>query len=383
MAHEASRMAVSLKEYQERLARTRSWMKDRGIDLLILNQPEHYNWISGYDPTSVFYYQALVIDQNEDREPILLCNKAEMALCEETCWLDDVRVLWTHENQVERTMEVVRELGFDDREITLGLDLSSYHLRPVFAFGLKEAMPKAEIVDVCTDMDDLRLPKSDAEVDYLRRAAHVADLGVTAGINAIRAGVTDREVMAEIQHAVALNGGEFPAYPTLVDARGTLHGTPTGKILGQGDVIYLEVSGVVRRYHCNISRTVIVGEPSKEVVDLYEIVKKSLDEATDALRPGRRVGEIVDMVADFHEGYEANTWGRFGFSMEIAYPPIWIGGLSLMRGDDHELEPGMVITMEPGLSYADGVTMMIGNNVLVTEGEPEVLNNVPADLFVK
>jgi Xaa-Pro dipeptidase len=376
-------MAVSLDEYRERLARTRAWMKERGVDLLILNQPEHYNWISGYDPTSVFYYQALILDQDEGREPILLCNKAELALCEETCWLDDVRVVWTHEDQVRRTMKVVEELGYAESAITLGLNLSSYHLRPVFAFGLKDAMPKAEIIDVSADLDDLRLPKSDAEVDYLRRAAHVADLGVTAGINAIRAGVTDREVMAQIQHAVALNGGEFPAYPTLVDARGTLHGTPTGKILEPGDVIYLEVSGVVRRYHCNISRTVVVGEPSQRVLELYEIVKRALDEGTDALRAGNRVSEIVDLVGNFHDGYEQHTWGRFGFSMEIAYPPIWIGGLSLMRGDDHELQPGMVLTMEPGLSYAEGVTMMLGNNVLVTEHEPEILNNVPADLFVK
>jgi Xaa-Pro dipeptidase len=358
-------------------------MREEGLDLLVLSQPEHYNWLSGYDPTSVFYYQALFVDQDDDHEPILLCNKAEMALCKETCWLDDVRVVWTHEDQVERTMEIVRELGFADRTAKIGLNLNSYHLRPVFALGLIEALPQAEVVNVGTAMDDLRLPKSEAEVDYLRRAAHIADLGVTAGINAIRAGVMDREVMAEIQHAISLNGGEFPAYPTLVDARGTLHGTPIGKILAEGDAIYLEVTGVVRRYHCNISRTVMVGEPSKKVRQLYDVVKDSLDQATDALRPGRRVGEIVELVADLHKDYQENTWGRFGFSMEISYPPIWIGGLSLMRGDDHVLEPGMVITMEPGLSYADGVTMMLGNNVLVTENDPEILNNVPADLFVK
>lgn len=372
-------MAVTLEEYGSRLAKTRRWMHEHDVDLLILNQPEHYNWLSGYDPTSVFYHQSLIVPAAE--EPLtLLCNKAELALCEETCWVGDVRVVWTHEDQVARTVEVLRERGLLGAR-RVGLNLMSYHLRPRFAFELRDGLAASEILDVTAALDDLRLVKSPAEIAYLRRAARVADLGVLAGIDAVRAGASDREVMAAIQHAVALNGGEFPAYPFLVDARGTLHGTPIGKVLAPGDTVYMEVSGVVRRYHCNISRTVVVGEPSARLRELYALVKEALDRATEALRPGVSVRELVELVASLHGGHEQNTWGRFGFSMEIAYPPIWIGGLSLMRGDEHVLEPGMVITMEPGLAYADGATMMIGNNVLVTEHGPEILNDVTAELL--
>jgi Xaa-Pro aminopeptidase len=378
----APRMAVALEEYLDRLSRTREWMRARGIELLLLTQPEHYNWLSGYEPTSAFYFQALVVPVVEDASLTLLCNKAELLLCEETCWVSDMRPVWTHEDQTGRLLELLRERGLDGAG-RVGVNLSSHHLKPRYALELMRALPSAEMIDVCEGLDDLRLVKSPAEIALLRRAAHVADVGVTAGIEAIRAGVSDCEVMAAIQGAVALSGGEFPAYPTLVDARGTLHGTPVGKLLGDGDVVYLEVSGVVRRYHCNISRTVVVGEPSPRVRELYDVVRDALDRATEALRPGTSVSEIVELVAECHRGYEQNTWGRFGFSMEIAYPPIWIGALSLMRGDLHVIEPGMVITMEPGLSYSDGATMMLGNNVLVTEDGPEVLNAVPVELFCK
>lgn len=381
-ARHAPRMAVALEEYRRRLARTREWMRSRDIELLLLTQPEHYNWLSGYEPTSAFYFQALIVPL-EQAEPLsLLCNKAELLLCEETCWVSDVRAVWTHEDQIARLMELLRERALE-RARRIGVNLSSYHLKPRYALELMRALPSAEMVDVCEGLDDLRLIKSDSEIELLRKAAHVADLGVSAGIEAIGAGVSDREVMAAIQAAVALAGGEFPAYPTLVDARGTLHGTPIGKLLDDGDVVYLEVSGVVRRYHCNISRTVVVGEPSPRLRELYEVVRNALERATEALRPGTSVAEIVDLVAECHRGYEQNTWGRFGFSMEIAYPPIWIGALSLMKGDPHVIEAGMVITMEPGLSYSDGATMMLGNNVLVTEDGPEVLNDVPVELFCK
>jgi Xaa-Pro dipeptidase len=375
-------MAVALGEYRQRLARVRSWMRSRELDLLLLSQPEHYNWLSGYEPTSAFYFQVLIVPVDEGAPLTLLCNKAELLLCEETCWVSDIEVLWTHEDQVGRLLDVLRERGLAEGR-RVGLNLSSYHLKARYALELMRGLPGAEMVDVCSEIDDLRLVKSAAEIALLRQAAHVADLGVSAGIEAIRVGVSDREAMAAIQHAVALAGGEFPAYPTLVDARGTLHGTPIGKVLGDGDVVYLEVSGVVRRYHCNISRTVVVGEPSARVRELYEVVRDALERATEALRPGTSVAEIVELVAECHRGYEQNTWGRFGFSMEIAYPPIWIGGLSLMRGDPHTIEAGMVITMEPGLAYSDGATMMLGNNVLITEDGPEVLNAVPVELFCK
>lgn len=375
-------MAVALEEYQARLARTREWMRSRDVELLLLTQPEHYNWLSGYEPTSVFYFQALIVSVREEVPLTLLCNKAELLLCEETCWVSDVRVVWTHEDQVARLVGVLRELELDGAR-RIGVNLSSYHFQPRYALALTRSLPDAEMVDVCEGLDDLRLIKSPAEIELLRKAAHVADLGVMAGIDAIRAGVEDREVMGAIQEAVCRGGGEFPAYPTLVDARGTLHGTPIGRVLGDGDVVYLEVSGVVRRYHCNISRTVVVGEPSPRVRELYGVVRDALDRATEALRPGTSVAEIVELVAECHSGYEHNTWGRFGFSMEIAYPPIWIGALSLMRGDTHVIEPGMVITMEPGLSYSDGATMMLGNNVLVGENGPEVLNEVSVELFRK
>jgi Xaa-Pro dipeptidase len=375
-------LAAPLQEYEQRLARAREYMRESDLDLLLVFTPEQYNWLSGYEPTSTFFYQALIVPRGD--EPVtLLCNKAELLLCEETCWVEDVRVLWTYEDQVARTLKVLEERDLVRGLRRLGISLSSYYLKPRHAFELRDALGGVEFVDTTAALDELRLVKSETEIEHLRRAAHIADLGVVAGINAIHEGMTDRDAMAAVQYAVAQNGGQFPAYPGLVDARGTLHGTPIGRILRPGDVIYLEVDGVVRRYHCNISRSVIIGEPPADIARMYALVRDTLDRATDAMRPGASVRDIVALVADCHRGYEQNTWGRFGFSCDITYPPHWIGALSLMPGDDHVLEPGMVITMEPGLAYYGGVTFGLGNNVLVTENEPEILNNVPTDLFVR
>ena len=157
------------------------------------------------------------------------------------------------------------------------MNLSSYHLKARYAFEL-EARPCGgpSMVDVCVghgrpspgqEPGRDRVPP--AGCPRGRPCGDRRDRGDPRGSDRPRCdgrGAARR----------SLNGGEFPAYPTLVDARGTLHGTPIGKILGKGDTVYIEVSGVVRRYHCNISRTIVVGEPSKEVRELYALVKDAL-----------------------------------------------------------------------------------------------------------
>ncbi len=91
----------------------------------------------------------------------------------------------------------------------------------------------------------------------------------------------------------------------------------------------------------------MIGPPSDDTARMYDVVLEALDRATDAMRPGVAIPDVVAMVAECHRGYEENTWGRFGFSCEITYPPHWIGALSLMKGDTNVLEPGVVVTVEP------------------------------------
>lgn len=381
MPREAPRLAFPIDEYQGRVAKTRAWMADNDLEVLVLTQPEHYNWLSGYDPTSIFYFQALVIALDEAMPPTLLCNQAERRLCAETCWLDDIEWVWTYEDQIARLVDLLSERGLAGKP-RIGMNLSSYNLKPIYVRELEAALPEIELVDVSPALDELRLVKSELEIDYLRQAAHIADLGITAGINAARQHATDREVMAEIQRAVSLNGGEFPAYPGLVDARATLHGTAIGKSLADGDVVLMEVTGVARRYHCNIVRSIAVGSADDEVRRLYGIVEETHRGALELLRPGTTSEDIVDFSQRGLGEYAEENWGRFGFGMEISYPPIWIGALSLMKTDRHVLEPGIVLTLETGI-MADVGALLLGTNVLVTEHGPEVLNNVPMSLIVR
>lgn len=387
MTRDAWRRAFEPQEHRERVRKTRQWMKDNNVDILVVHSPEHYTYLGGVDLTSIFYYQALFVGLDEARDPVFLANRGDYNIALESSWLDDIRLIWNYDDKYQVTADIITELvGRPAGDVTIGMSLHSPHFKVSDFLALKERLPGATIVDCSLALDEQRIVKSSKEVEYLRYSAFLADLGVTAGINAIRAGARDREVSAAIESTLYLNGGEWRPYPTLIDARGVLHGTPVGRQLKNGDVVYLEVSGNYKRYNCNISRMACVGEPSDFVLEAYRLVREALERGQDAMKPGiptKKVWEISNAV--YPEQFKKYARYRIGFSNELAYPPIWMGDgcLSFDGEDQHILEPGMVVTLEPGFAYFDGLTMELGNQILITDGGSEVLNNTPLDLQVR
>ncbi len=208
--------------------------------------------------------------------------------------------MWTHEDQVERTMEVLR--GPRPRQARARRPQPhELYLRPRFAFELRDALKDADTVDVTQVVDDLRLVKSPARSSTCATPrTSPTSASPPASTRSARASPTTRSGRHPARDLAQRR--RVPAYLFLVDARGTLHGTPIGKILRPGDTIYMEVSGVKRRYHRNISRTAIIGEPPAKIKEIYDVAKRALDEATAAMVPGATVGELVALVGELHAG---------------------------------------------------------------------------------
>jgi Xaa-Pro aminopeptidase len=254
-------------------------------------------------------------------------------------------------------------------------------------------MPTATIENCHPAIDDIRLVKSPKEVDYLRYSTLMSDMAFITGVNTISAGVWDREVYAAIEHFLYVNGAEWRSYPTLIGGTGrspdgsgpeeALHGTPVGRRLKTGDLLYLEISGNYKRYNCNISRMVHIGEPPEQVKKAHQLVRDNLLRGQDAIAPGVPTRKIYELANTYPAEWQKYARASIGFSNELAYPPIWMGSLRFDAVDEHVFEPGMVVCLEPGFSYFDGMTMELGNMILVTDNGHEVLNNAPLDLVIR
>lgn len=204
-------------------------------------------------------------------------------------------------------------------------------------------------------LSDLRLRKSAQEVAILQKAQQLADQSFAELLSRISAGMTEREVVAELNYIGARLGSEGPSFDPIVASgpNGAMcHAVPSKRRLERGDLVVLDFGCTVDGYHSDMTRTFAVGSASDDCRRIYDIVLEAHERALRALRAGI-TGRALDAVArDYitEMGYGpcfGHSLGH-GFGLEIHEGPR-----ASMRSDD-VLEPGMTITIEPGI-YVEGL----------------------------
>jgi Xaa-Pro aminopeptidase len=155
------------------------------------------------------------------------------------------------EPAAEAFARALNETGW--RAQRVGIESWSSGLPHGLALALERQAPASDWLDASGLVDDLRLVKSPAEQACLRQAARVSDAGAAAAVAAVRAGVSERHVAAESERAMIEAGGTYPGFGPFIRSTARLgeeHTTCTDFRLGEGDALFLELSGCVARYQC-------------------------------------------------------------------------------------------------------------------------------------
>ena len=235
-----------------------------------------------------------------------------------------------------------------------------------------------------------RLVKDAAECERLRTAGRLlADL-VPPALDRVRAGRTEREVAADVEHALAMAGFDDRAFETIVASgpRSALpHARPGRRRLGDGDLVVLDFGGVYDGYCVDLTRTACVGRSSDEATQLHAAVLAAQTAAIAAVRPGIPASQIdaaARSVLEQHGLAEAFGHGTgHGLGIEVHEAPRIAPARQLLRGgSDVVLQPGMVFTIEPGVYLPGTGGVRIEDDVLVTAAGCEVLTEVSRVLTV-
>jgi len=260
----------------------------------------------------------------------------------------------------------------------------------------------ASITDWRPLVHEMRLFKSPEELDVMRRAGEISALAHTRAMEKCRPGMFEYQLEGEILHEFNRHGARFPSYNTIVGGGENgciLHYTENESELRDGDLVLIDAGCEYRGYAGDITRTFPVnGQFSPAQRAVYDIVLESLETALTLFRPGTSIQEVTGSVirimvnglvkigilkGDVEELIADNAHRAFfmhGLSHWLGLDVHDVGGYGADRS--RTLEPGMVLTVEPGLYIAPdadvpaeyrGIGIRIEDDIVITESGNENL----------
>ncbi|MCB1491751.1 MAG: aminopeptidase P family protein [Rhodobiaceae bacterium] len=344
------------------------------LDALILTTEADVRWFSGFltpfwqSPTRPWF---LVVPASG--KPVAVIPEIGRAAMART-WLDDIRT-WASPHPKDDGISLLADTltGLAGASGRIGLPMGrETHLRmPLADFGrLQRALPNARYADCTALLRGLRMRKSQREIEKIRHACQLAGQAFKRVPDIVHAGMPETEVFRAFRIACLEAGVDDVAY--LVGGAGPggygdIISPPSSRPLADGDVLILDTGCTVDGYFCDFDRNYAVGSVVPEVHEAHAIVWESTEAGLAAAKPGATAADVYHAMADHMPG--TGSVGRLGhgLGMQLTEPP------SLVPFDETVLEPGMVITLEPGYDFAPGRAMVHEEVVVLGEDGAELL----------
>ena len=250
------RADFSAEEFAQRLARLRAAMRERSVQVMLIDDCEALAYFTGYE-TTLNRYRACVVPA--EGEPVMVLRRLDGEPFRAQAWFDRCEPFADHEDAFERVAALLRAQGFASASI--GFDSGSHALSVEGYERLKGALPRARFVPMPGVPWELRLIKSDTEIGYLRRAAQILDQAMRDAIDAVRPGMAPRAVLAFAAGRLLELGADPAHLGYLSAAYGSnfLHMRPGDSPLEDGDVLHLELVARYRGYEARVMRCVALG----------------------------------------------------------------------------------------------------------------------------
>jgi Xaa-Pro aminopeptidase len=271
---------------------------------------------------------------------------------------------------LEEQLGGIRRLGFEAQQVVV----DSYQ-------KWQERFTSIELVPVKDLVGPVRAVKTPEEVDRIRRGCAITDACYEHLMTKIRPGVTEIELRNEVV-AFFESKGSVPGFPAIVvsgERSARPHGMPSDKPLAEGDFVTIDIGAQVEGYTADLTRTVVVGRASERQREVYDQVLKAQVEACSLLRNGANGKDIDLRVREILD--EKGLAQYFGHGLGHGLGALVHDAGRLTMHEDQPIETGQVWTIEPGV-YIDGLGgVRIEDDVLVTQGEPEILSHFPKHLI--
>ncbi len=380
--------AIPAREYRERWTRVQSMMERHRLDLVVAYAddratfgPAHARWLANYP----VHFEPVCILIPRQGDPVMLCGPESDQYALLIGQIPDVRVLeaFTHPDEdypyatIQSLSEIVHDVVHDLKGLQR-VGIAGQSLMGSDVWSAFQETLDVRWVDVESPMCDLRAVKSAAEIEVVRYAYQIAEQGLQAAVDAIREGVTEREVAAEAEAAMRRAGAEGTGIDTIVAS-----GPNTRPILARStlrriqanELVLLTVAPRYEGYHGAIGRPVLVGDPGDEIRRAVDVACKAQEACSRAMRPGIQGRQVEaagrQIVQDAGLGPFFLYSGLHSVGVIEFEPPIF--GPS----SDARLDEGMVVSVDIPMFNAPWGGLRVEDGFLITGSGAERLNGTP------
>ncbi len=388
-------MLFTKEEYKQRLKKVQASMQEKGIELLISQDTNNMNYLTGYDAWSFYYSQCAIVHVNAE-EPLCFVRAQDAGGAYIKTYLKRENIIVYEEKYIhtwpmhpyDPLIELIKKNKWDN--LNIGVEMDSHYFTAYCYEKLKQGLPNAQIKDSERLVNWTRLIKSDEEIKLMKGAALISQQAMKVAMESINPGVRQCDAVAEIQRALFRGtpeiGGEYSSIATLLPTgKGTSasHLTATDEKFLEGEATIIELSGVNKRYHCPMARTVQLGKPEQKKIDAMKATNEALDAGIAATKPGNTADDVAQKFWAVLDKYNIKKESRTGYSIGIGYPPDWgEHTLNIYKGDKTVLQPNVCFHMIAVMQFGDwGVEA--SESVRVTDKGSELFCNYSRDLHIK
>ena len=362
-------------------------MKEKSLDALLLFRQESMYWLTGYDTFGYVFFQCLVLTSAGDK--ILLTRAPDLRQAQNTSNIMDVRI-WVdrdNNNPADGLKSILAELSLENKN--LGVEYETYGLTGKNAMRLNHSLKNfAKLYDESFLITKHRLVKSDQEIKYVKKAAELADKALEKAWESSRPGADESDILSVMQGAIFSGGGDYPGNEFIIgsgpDALLCRYFSGRRK-LDPIDQLTLEFAGVYRHYHSALMRTIPIGKPRKEHLELHEICLEALHACESKLKAGYTAGDVFEqhrLVVDKTK-YKSARLNACGYSLGATFAPTWMDWPMLYEKNPVVIEKNYVFFMHMILMDSNNqLAMNLGETYLVTENGNERLGKQKLDLVI-
>lgn len=352
---------------KQRLDKLRDALASLGADALITEKAENRFYLSGFTGSTGW----VVVTE---KEAFLVTDFRYVEQATEQA--PDFTVVNNERKAVEAIAKLLGEKGVKRLAFESSVSFQTYQ-------EWSKAFDGVELIATSGLLEKIRMIKDESEMAIIREAVRIAEAGFAHIQGYIKPGVREEDVALELEFFMRKQGATGSAFDMIVASgpRGALpHGRASEKVIQAGEMVTLDFGAAYKGYNSDITRTLAVGEPSPKMKEIYDIVLRAHYAGVEALKPGvtAKAADAAtrDLIAAAGYGDCYGHSAGHGLGLEVHEIP----GLSTVS--TFVLEPGMLVTMEPGI-YVSGLGgVRIEDDVLITADGHEVLNKSTKELII-